>query len=279
MRCSDTRSHCCTAPMAFRRASGTFAENRAADAGRRRPERAASARPSIWGCCSTCCRGSRSRAAAESILARARNVDRRCCNRVFMSAGRAANVQPRLPDEPERCYWVHGDSAPSYAAAAAWSWDRRPTRGGRSSASRKWTTRKSYLGVFRFLSCCAGGIVLVDAEELDAGVPRQAYAAMKILTYLGASGKVSGPTRVVQSVPATGRSGFSKVDLAVRAVFVDPAESSSARGPPACGSSASTVLLTIASSRPSKGACAGAEHPGGVGRVVVPLRIEPCGII
>ncbi len=176
----------------------------------------------------------------------------------------------KTPSEPERWSWVHCQIR---SAARQPPLELIVPDLAGEALLEEMDHPQSYPGVFRFLSRCAGGIVLVDAEEVDAGVPRQAYAAMKILTYLSElqhDGRPVWRNRPLAIV-------LSKADRC-ESCFDDPAEFVRSRAAglwQQCTDGFSHHRFFAAS---VTGACA-ARNLRGVGRVVVPLRIEPRGII
>ncbi|HKD38361.1 MAG TPA: hypothetical protein VKB78_16220, partial [Pirellulales bacterium] len=131
----------------------------------------------------------------------------------------------------------------------------------------------TYLGVRRFLSKCAGAIVLVDAAEMAGGSREQDYFAMKLVTYLSELADDDGRTWRDRPLALV----LSKADRCENC-FDDPA---------AHARRAATGLVEHCHERFTNhrffaagvaGACA-TQFVRGAGHVVTPLRIEPRGII
>ena len=127
--------------------------------------------------------------------------------------------------------------------------------------------------IHNFLNHCTGAIVLLDAVQLDAGESTQEYFAMKLLSYLNEIGPAEGggwrnrPLSIL----------LSKADRC-EACFDDPAEFVRARAGGLWQLCAERFEQCRFFAGGVAGACA-SRLMRGVGRVMVPLRIEPRGIV
>jgi Double-GTPase 2 len=131
----------------------------------------------------------------------------------------------------------------------------------------------TYPAVHSFLGQCTAAIVLLDAVELDAGETRQEYFALKLLSYLNEIDQAAGHAWRDRPLAFV----LSKADRC-ETCFEDPAEFVRARAASLWQLCAERFNQHRFFAAGVAGACA-ACMVRGVGRVIVPLRIEPRGII
>jgi hypothetical protein len=176
----------------------------------------------------------------------------------------------KTPGEPERWNWVHCQLR------------RAPRRGqielivpdmAGEAMSEEVDHPHTHLSIRRFLQECSGAILLVDAAEMDDGSPDQDYFAMKLLSYLNElrdDGEPAWPSRPVAVV-------LSKADQCENC-FEDPADFAHKRVSGLWRHCVERFPRHRFFASGVAGATASINVRGG-GRVVVPLRIEPRGII
>jgi hypothetical protein len=187
-----------------------------------------------------------------------------------VSALARGEFPPKTPGEPERWDWVH---CQIQSAARKPPLELIVPDMAGDAVLEELNHPHSYPAIQNFLGHCTAAIVLLDAVELDAGESAQEYFAMKLLSYLNELDQADGhawrnrPLAIV----------LSKSDRC-DACFENPAEFVRAR---AAG------LWQICSERFEQhrffaagvaGACTACIVPG-VGRMMLPLRIEPRGIV
>jgi hypothetical protein len=131
----------------------------------------------------------------------------------------------------------------------------------------------THIGIRRFLQECAGAILLVDAAEMDDGSPEQDYFAMKLLSYLNElqdEDELAWPSRPVAVV-------LSKADQCENC-FENPVDFAHKRAAGLWRHCVERFPRHRFFASGVAGACAAIDVHGG-GRIVVPLRIEPRGIV
>lgn len=175
----------------------------------------------------------------------------------------------KTPGEPERWNWVHCQLrtanknqieliVPDMAGEAMLEEVDHP---------------HTHVGIRRFLQQCSGAIVLADAAEMDDGSPEQDYFAMKLLSYLN-------------ELPEDGNPEWSERPLAIvlskadqcENCFEDAADFADKRAPGLWRHCAERFPRHRFFASGVAGACATVDVRGG-GQIVVPLRIEPRGIV
>ncbi len=176
----------------------------------------------------------------------------------------------KTPNEPDRWNWVHAQVRaqkqrhpvdlimPDMAGEALLEEIEHP---------------RSYQVIRSLLSQCGGVLMLVDASQLGSGTLEQDYFAMKLLSYLielDEDPKTGWPSRPIALI-------FSKADER-EDCFIDPA---------AFAARHASGLWRLCQERFREvqffasgvaGSCAYRNVPK-LGRVRVPLRVEPRGII
>jgi hypothetical protein len=176
----------------------------------------------------------------------------------------------KTPNEPDRWNWVHcqvGVGKRKKPVELV-----MPDMAGESILDEV-DHPYTYPGVRSFLSRCSGVIILIDPTRARGGNHEQDYFAMKLLSYLielDSDPKRGWPRRPVALV-------FSKADQCEEC-FLDPAgfaQSHTSGLWRHCQERFNNCQFFAAG---VAGACAYRELPG-LGRVRVPLRVEPRGII
>jgi hypothetical protein len=176
----------------------------------------------------------------------------------------------KTPNEPDRWNWVHCQIraaprrepieliVPDMAGEAVLEEVEHP---------------HTYMGIRRFLSKCAGAIVLIDAAEMAGGKRDQDYFAMKLVSYLSELRDDEGKPWHERPLALV----LSKADRC-ETCFDDP---------PRYAQRSATGLWEHCTERFPKhrffaagvaGACI-THFVRGVGQVTAPLRIEPRGIV
>ena len=176
----------------------------------------------------------------------------------------------KTPGEPERWNWVHCQlrTAPRRGQIELIV----PDMAGEAMLEEV-DHPNTHLSIRRFLQECSGAILLVDAAEMDDGSPEQDYFAMKLLSYLNElqdDGEPAWPSRPVAVV-------LSKADQCENC-FEDPADFAHKRAAGLWRHCVERFPRHRFFASGVAGACTSIDVRGG-GRVVVPLRIEPRGII
>jgi len=176
----------------------------------------------------------------------------------------------KTPGEPERWNWVHCQirTAPRRGQLELIV----PDMAGEAMLEEV-DHPHTHVGIRRFLQECAGAILLVDASEMDDGSPEQDYFAMKLLSYLNElqdDGEPAWPGRPVAIV-------LSKADQCDNC-FGDPADFAHKRAAGLWRHCVERFPRHRFFASGVAGACATIDVRGG-GRIVVPLRIEPRGIV
>lgn len=175
----------------------------------------------------------------------------------------------KTPGEPERWNWVHCQLRTA---------QRRepielivPDMAGEAMLEEV-DHPHTHVGIRRFLQQCAGAVVLVDAAEMDDGSPDQDYFAMKLLSYLNElqiDGEPAWQGRPLAVV-------LSKADQCENC-FEDPADFAHKRASGLWRHCVERFPRHRFFASGVAGSCAGVDVRGG--RIVVPLRIEPRGIV
>jgi hypothetical protein len=176
----------------------------------------------------------------------------------------------KTPNEPDRWNWVHCQVGVG---------KRRkpvelvmPDMAGESILEEV-DHPYTYSGVRSFLTRCSGVMILIDPTKVRGGNHEQDYFAMKLLSYLielDSDTKAGWPRRPVALV-------FSKADQC-EDCFHDPAGFAQAHTSGLWRHCQERFRRYQFFASGVAGACAFREVPGH-GRVRVPLRIEPRGIV
>jgi hypothetical protein len=176
----------------------------------------------------------------------------------------------KTPNEPDRWNWVHCQIRSSLRKEPI---DLIVPDMAGESILEEVEHPHTYIGVRRFLSKCAGAIVLVDAAEMAGGTREQDYFAMKLVTYLSELADDDGRTWRNRPLALV----LSKADRCENC-FDDPAAHArrSAMGLVEHCRERFTNHRFFAAG--VAGACV-TQFVRGAGHVIAPLRIEPRGVI
>lgn len=175
----------------------------------------------------------------------------------------------KTPNEPDRWNWVH--------AQVRWAKQRKPLELIMPDMAGEALLEEvdhafSYQVVRSMISQCAGVMVLIDATRLLDGSPEQDYFTMKLLTYLVEMDKDS-------------QNGWCQRPVAL--VFTKADECEECFADPANFAQTHAVGLTRLCKERFRNHCFFAASVAGAcayrltqhGRIRVPLRIEPRGIV
>lgn len=176
----------------------------------------------------------------------------------------------KTPNEPDRWNWLHCQV--SYGRRRQQAEVVMPDLAG-EAILEEIDHPHSFLGIRSFVSRCSGMLVLIDPTRARAGHQEQDFFAMKLLAYLhelDSHPKKGWPGRPLALI-------FSKADQCEEC-HVDPARFAERHTPGLwrfCQERFHRVRYFAAG---VSGACAYRDVPRH-GRVRVPLRIEPQGIV
>jgi hypothetical protein len=131
----------------------------------------------------------------------------------------------------------------------------------------------THIGMRRFLQQCAGAILLIDAAEMNDCSPEQDYFAMKLLSYLNELEEEGEPIWGGRPLAVV----LSKADQCENC-FDDPADFAHKHSPGLWRHCVERFPRHRFFAAGVAGACATVDVRGG-GQIVVPLRIEPRGIV
>jgi hypothetical protein len=176
----------------------------------------------------------------------------------------------KTPNEPDRWNWVHCQI-------------RRPGKRRRvelivpdmagDAVAEEIEHPHTFRVIRSFLSKCSGALILIDAPKLRGGGREQDYFTMKLISYLG-------------ELSENDKDGWSKKPVALVFTKADQCETC-AMDAEAYAEARATGLWQQCRERFSRhkffaagvaGACGYRDIPG-EGRVQVPLRVEPHGIV
>lgn len=187
-----------------------------------------------------------------------------------LSALARCEFPEKTPNEPDRWNWVH--------CQIRWPKRRRPVElivpdMAGEAVAQEIEHPHTFRVVRSFLSKCSGALILVDAPKLGGGSRSQDYFTMKLISYLG-------------ELAEDGDGGWSNKPVALVFTKADQCDSCLA-DPAAYARTRATGLWQQCRERFGRykffaagvaGACAFRDAPG-EGRVQVPLRVEPRGIV
>lgn len=176
----------------------------------------------------------------------------------------------KTPNEPDRWNWVHSQIRSAKR--------RRPLElivpdMAGDAVLQEVDHPHTYRVIRNFLKKCAGAMILIDSPKLQAGSREQDYFTMKLISYLGeleAEGKLGWAKKPVALV-------FTKADQCPQCA-ADPAAYAKAHAGGLWQQCQERFRRYRFFASSVAGACVYRETRQD-GRVLVPLRIEPHGIV